>query len=65
MILLYLQTQAIRTRSREVPLGRSMRMDGTMGMAIGGETAHALREQAARISACSLDFLGRCRVRWI
>ena len=25
MILLYLQTQAIRTRSREVELGRSMR----------------------------------------
>jgi hypothetical protein len=27
-----------------------------MGLAIGGETAHALREQAARISACSLKF---------
>ena len=57
MILLYLQTQAVRTRSREVALGRSMRdwME-RMGLAVGGETAHALREQAARISACSLKF---------
>ena len=57
MILLYLQTQAIRTNSREVALGRSMRdwME-RMGLAVGGETARALREQAARISACSLKF---------
>jgi hypothetical protein len=57
MILLYLQTQAIRTSSREVALGRSMRdwME-RMGLAVGGETAHALREQAARISACNLKF---------
>jgi Plasmid encoded RepA protein len=57
MILLYLQTQAIRSGSREVALGRSMRdwME-RMGLAIGGETANALREQAARISACSLKF---------
>jgi hypothetical protein len=57
MILLYLQTQAIRTKSREVALGRSMRdwME-RMGLAVGGETAKALREQAARISACSLKF---------
>jgi hypothetical protein len=57
MILLYLQTQAIRTRSREVALGRSMRdwME-RMGLSVGGETAKALREQAARISACSLKF---------
>jgi hypothetical protein len=57
MILLYLQTQAIRTSRREVALGRSMRdwME-RMGLAVGGETAHALREQAARISACSLKF---------
>ena len=57
MILLYLQTQAIRTSSREVALGRSMRewME-RMGLAVGGETAKALREQAARISACSLKF---------
>jgi hypothetical protein len=63
MILLYLQTQAIRTSSREVALGRSMRdwME-RMGLAIGGETASALREQAARISACSLKFFWEDRV---
>ena len=57
MILLYLQTQAIRTNSREVALGRSMRdwME-RMGLSVGGETARTLREQAARISACSLKF---------
>ena len=57
MILLYLQTQAVRVRSREVELGRSMRdwME-RMGLSIGGETVSALREQAARISACSLKF---------
>jgi hypothetical protein len=57
MILLYLQTQAVRTKSREVELGRSMRdwME-RMGLAVGGETARSLREQAARISACSLKF---------
>lgn len=57
MILLYLQTQAIRTRSREVELGRSMSgWMARMGIVWGGETARALREQAARISACSLKF---------
>src|SRR5215217_3139625 len=57
MILLYLQTQAVRTSSREVELGRSMRdWLGRMGLAVGGETTRALREQAARISACSLKF---------
>jgi hypothetical protein len=57
MILIYLQTQAIRTGSREVHLGRSMReWMGRMGIAIGGETARALRDQARRISACSIKF---------
>jgi hypothetical protein len=57
MILLYLQTQAVRTKSREVALGRSMRdwME-RMGLSVGGETARSLREQAARISACTLKF---------
>lgn len=57
MILLFLQTQAVRTGSREVDLGRSMwAWMGRMGIAWGGETARAMREQAARISACSLKF---------
>jgi len=57
MILLYLQTRAIRTGSREVELGRSLHdWLGRMGLAWGGETGRALREQAARIAACSLKF---------
>jgi hypothetical protein len=57
MILLYLQTQAIRTSSREVELGRNMReWLGRMGLSWGGETGKALREQAARIAACHLRF---------
>ena len=57
MILLYLQTQAIRTGSREVELGRSMRdWLQRMGLSWGGETGKALREQAARIAACHLRF---------
>jgi Plasmid encoded RepA protein len=57
MILLFLQGQAIRTGSREIELGRSLSawME-RMGIAWGGETARAIREQAARISACSLKF---------
>jgi hypothetical protein len=57
MILLYLQGEAVRTGSREVELGRSMRawME-RMGLAVGGETMRALREQASRISACTLKF---------
>jgi Plasmid encoded RepA protein len=57
MILLYLQTQAVRSGSREVELGRSLHdWLGRMGLAWGGETGKALREQAARIAACSLKF---------
>jgi len=57
MILLYLQTQAVRTGSREVELGRSMRdWLERMGIAVGGETVRSLRDQAARISACTLKF---------
>jgi Plasmid encoded RepA protein len=57
MIMIYLQTQAVRTRSREVRLGRSMRdWMGRMGMAVGGETMRAIRGQARRISACSIKF---------
>jgi hypothetical protein len=67
MILLYLQTQAIRTGSREIELGKSMRswME-RMGISVGGETTRALREQAARISACSLKFFweGEDAKRW-
>src|SRR3954447_23952908 len=56
-ILLFLQSEAIRTGSREVELGRSMRVWlGTMGLSIGGTTYRLVAEQAKRISNCRLQF---------
>ena len=56
-ILLFLQSEAIRTGSREVELGRSMRFWlGRMGLSIGGTTFRLVTEQARRISACTLMF---------
>jgi hypothetical protein len=57
MLLLYLQTEAVRTKSREIELGRSMRdWLGRMGLTYGGGVGAMLREQATRIAACSLKF---------
>ena len=57
LILIYLQTQAVLTGSREVSLGRSMRDWLTrMGVSVGGETARAFREQARRLATCSMRF---------
>jgi len=56
-ILLFLQSQAIKTSSREIELGRSMRVWlGNMGLSIGGTTYRMVNEQARRISSCSLTF---------
>ena len=60
MILLYLQTQAVRTRSREVVLGASMNAWlGAMGIPVGGKTYQIVREQSRRISRCRLTFFRR------
>jgi hypothetical protein len=58
MILIYLQTLAVRTRSRQVELGRSMRAwMSAMGMeTTGGATYRTVTEQAKRIGACRLTF---------
>jgi replication initiator protein len=57
MILLYLQTEAVRTRSREVELGRSMnRWLTTMGVNNGGKGYSLVREQSWRLSLCRLTF---------
>lgn len=56
-ILLFLQSEAIRTGCHEIELGRSMRVWlGTMGLSIGGTTYRLVNEQARRISGCSLTF---------
>jgi hypothetical protein len=58
LILLYLQTEAVRTNNPEVDLGRSMRSWlGRMAVTPGGKTYQLVREQARRISACRLTFL--------
>jgi Plasmid encoded RepA protein len=60
MILLYLQTQAVRTRSREVELGTSMNAWlGAMDIPAGGKTYQIVREQSRRLSRCRLTFFRR------
>ena len=56
-ILLFLQSEAVKTGSREIELGRSMRVWlATMGLSIGGTTYRMVAEQAKRISNCRLQF---------
>ena len=58
MILLYLQTEAVKTRSRDVELGRSMNnWLNSMGMGNGGHNYSLVREQSRRLSLCRLTFL--------
>jgi hypothetical protein len=57
LILLYLQTEAIRTNSPEVELGRSMNVWlGRMSLSAGGRTYQLVNEQARRISSSRLTF---------
>ena len=57
LILLFLQTEALRTNSREVELGRSLRAWlSRLGIPIGGKSFKDVREQAERISRCRLSF---------
>jgi hypothetical protein len=57
IILLYLQTEAVKTRSREIELGRSMRLWlTTMGLETGGENYRLVREQSRRLGLCRLTF---------
>jgi hypothetical protein len=57
LIMLFLQTEALRTGSREVELGGSLRQWlGRMGVPIGGTAARSVRDQAERISRCRMTF---------
>lgn len=57
LILFYLQTEAIKTRSREVELGRSMHSWlKAMGLNSGGKGYETVREQSRRLSLCRLTF---------
>lgn len=58
-ILLFLQSEAVKTGSRDVELGRSMQVWlGRMGLSIGGNSYRLVKEQAKRISVCRLTFFG-------
>jgi hypothetical protein len=55
--MLYLQSESLRTGSREVELGRSLRdWLARMGIPQGGKSIALVREQAERISRCRLTF---------
>lgn len=57
LIMLYLITRALRTNSREVELGGSMReWMVRMGIPVGGPSARGVRDQAERLSRCRLSF---------
>ena len=57
LILLYLQTRALRSNCREVELGRSMReWLQRMGISHGGKSYAEVRDQAGRLSTCKLTF---------
>jgi len=57
LIILYLQTEALRTRSREVELGSSLRSWMTqLGIPLGGKSSRDVRDQTERILRCRLTF---------
>jgi len=57
LILLFLQTEALRTNSREIELGASLRgWMGRIGIQHGGSAFRSVRDQAERISRCRLSF---------
>jgi replication initiator protein len=57
LILLYLQSEALRTHSRDIELGRSLHAWlGRLGIPIGGKSFGDVREQADRLSRCRLSF---------
>jgi hypothetical protein len=57
LIMLYLQSEALRTGRRDVALGRSLRdWLARMGIPQGGKSIAGVREQAERISRCKLSF---------
>ena len=57
LILLRLQSEALRTQSRDVELGNTLRDWLTkMGIPVGGRSVKEVRDQTERISRCRLTF---------
>jgi len=60
LILLYMQSEAIRSQTREIELGRSMRQwMSKMGVSPGGNSIAGIRDQCRRITMCQISF--QCR----
>lgn len=56
-ILLFLQSEAIKKKTRQIELGKSMRdWINNMGLSIGGKTYKNVNAQAKKISSCNLTF---------
>jgi hypothetical protein len=57
LILLYLQSEALRTNSRDIELGRSLHAWlRRLGIPIGGKSMKDVRDQAERLSRCRMSF---------
>jgi hypothetical protein len=57
LILLYLQSEALKTGNREVELGAHLtQWMRRLGVPIGGRSAEQVREQAERLAMCKLSF---------
>lgn len=57
LILLYLQSEALRTGSREIELGRSLHAWlRRLAIPIGGKSMRDVRDQAERVSRCRMSF---------
>jgi hypothetical protein len=57
LILLYLQSEALRTGSRDIELGRSLHAWlRRLSIPIGGKSMKEVRDQADRISRCRMSF---------
>jgi hypothetical protein len=57
VILIFLQTRAIQTQSREIEIGGSMHeWLGKMGVSSGGKTYRLIEDQVSRLNACNLAF---------
>jgi hypothetical protein len=57
LIILYLQSEALKTQSREVELGKTLHAWlRRLEIPIGGKSMAAVRDQAERISRCRMSF---------
>ena len=57
LIMIFLQSEAIRTQSREIEMGHSLRgWMKRLGIPIGGKSIDAVREQSELLSRCRLTF---------